>query len=124
MVDGRVRALLGARGVRTFAATPPSFETFGEGGLDLLLQAASGGHVGSGRAAQDTEGRSTETIEVLGLAASHWPQRLAKLVVADAHLRRHSRFPPSGPTATCLHSCSSMPPERRSTCDQYTRWCA
>ena len=110
-----------------FRGLAASFETFGEDGLDLLLQAASGGHVGQvGAPRAHDRAVHRDLIEVLGLAASHWPQRFAELVAADAHLRRHSRFLWALGWADCDLSAQLLidAAGAADACDQYTRWCA
>ena len=82
---------------------------------------------GSGRGARAHDRAvHRDFIEVLGLAASHWPQRFAGLVAADDQLRRHSRVLWALGWADCDVSAQLLidAAEAAEACDQYTRWCA
>ena len=125
--DGRVRALLAALGGPDFRGLAASFETFGEDGCEPLLQVASGGlsgQVGVPRA--HDRAVYNDFIEVLHLAASHWPQRFAELVAADPQRRCHSRVLWALGWANCGLSAQLLidATAAAETLEPYTRWCA
>jgi hypothetical protein len=83
-----VMAVLAAMGGQGFRGLVTSLDTFGEDACDIVLRVAAGESMGQ-FGAPSAHGRAVHEDfgEVLCLAASHWPQRFAELVAANARLR-------------------------------------